>query len=309
MLSIGEPLGHQGPNAKSFCQRCYATRPESNPAGCPHLPRSLPGFHDPRDPDAMAPLMRQGTASYSRHRSDFLEARSQYEEQEAARGPPGRGLKRRRGGVSKPEEKQFGSVVNQPLFYVRHLEERLSCTPLHVVLGITLDMFHDLEARLRAYDIDIHWRSWAEGADDGLLARLASAEAELRLLHGREDTAAADLASHRNAIQVIESTPGAEAAVERGKKPKSRKRGYSSLPLEDEYRVHTKAAEAAKTLCEQIAAEIGKALKGISALRAENPGPFLKVAVAFHPLPHFLARSPHASSTPPDPLRRSPSTR
>ena len=73
--------------------------------------------------------------------------------------------------------------------------------------------------------------------------------------------------------------------------------------------MHTKAAEAAKTLGEQIAAEIGKALKGISALRAENPGPFLKVAVAFHPLPHFLARSPHASSTPPDPLRRSPSTR
>ena len=111
------------------------------------------------------------------------------------------------------------------------------------------------------------------------------------------------------AVAVDMAAAGAEAAVERGKKPKSRKRGYSSLPLEDEYRVHTKAAEAAKTLCEQIAAEIGKALKGISALRAENPGPFLKVAVAFQPLPHFLARSPHASSTPPDPLRRSPSTR
>eukprot|EP00965_Chrysotila_dentata_P246193 6207009-Pleurochrysis_carterae.AAC.3 len=257
-LSISVPLGLGGPKNKQFCMVCLASLHDTNAANVPHVPYvSVCGLcTDPRPPHFARPRLRAGTASIAAQAAAYASAVEQH-----AAGDLNR----------KPEPANFDSCVEQPLVWAgRHMLDLISCTPLHFMLGITVDLVNCLEWELKAYDATLR----REFLDGQLAEELNSLAAEASRLKGEVLRWEGHLAHHRGSIEVIEATEGAAEAIKLGKKPPKRGRNYVPLPLESEYRSHLREVCDAESKLEQLATAIDTLQRKVVKVSSEDPGPF-----------------------------------
>eukprot|EP00965_Chrysotila_dentata_P261726 6214353-Pleurochrysis_carterae.AAC.1 len=215
-LSIAVPLGLGGPKNKQFCMVCLASLHNTNVAGVPQLP-TMPLCYecaDPREPHIAQPQLRAGTASIELQADAYARALTAHATGDLSR---------------KPEPANFDSCVEPPLVWAgEHILDLISCTPLHFMLGITVDLVNCLEWELKVLD----WECARQPADPKLaqeLQQIANEAADMRAEVGRWEEA---VAHHKNSLEIIEATPGAADAIELGKRAPKRGRSYTPIPLE-----------------------------------------------------------------------------
>eukprot|EP00965_Chrysotila_dentata_P217551 6190067-Pleurochrysis_carterae.AAC.2 len=277
-LSISVPLGLGGPKNKQFCMVCLASLHDTNAAGVPHVPDvSVCGLcMDPRPSHVARPQLRAGTASIAAQAAAYATAVDQH-----AAGKLNR----------KPEPANFDSCVEQPLVWAGgHMLDLISCTPLHFMLGITVDLVNCLEWELKTFDATLR----REILDGQLAEELNSLAAEASRLTGEVLRWEGHLAHHSGSIDVIEATEGAADAIERGKKPPKRGRSYVPLPLESEYRSHLREVRDAQSKLEQLAPAIDALQRKVVKVSSEDPGPFAQAFIDTMNLWNFQRQAYHS---------------
>eukprot|EP00965_Chrysotila_dentata_P154418 5102263-Pleurochrysis_carterae.AAC.1 len=120
------------------------------------------------------------------------------------------------------------------------------------MLGLTVEIINSLEWELQQLNAQLSNKPQDE--------KLAEEPQQLNAAH---DNAVQDLqkwqaeaSHHRNSLDVIEQTDGADKAMELGKQRANKSRDYQPLPLEEEYRTHLRKLKAATKQVEKTKAVI-----------------------------------------------------
>eukprot|EP00965_Chrysotila_dentata_P182108 6013474-Pleurochrysis_carterae.AAC.2 len=164
---------------------------------------------DPRPFHIAAPQLRVGTSSIRQQAGELAKASAAY-----AAGHVGR----------KPEPANYDSCIEPPLVWSSgHPLDLISCTPLHYMLGITVDLVNCLDWELKTLDAECG----RQPDDDRLAAELKRLANEAGNLRAEVVRWEGHLAHHQSSLEVIEATPGADETIERGKKAAKRARGYT----------------------------------------------------------------------------------
>eukprot|EP00965_Chrysotila_dentata_P260890 6214069-Pleurochrysis_carterae.AAC.5 len=146
----------------------------------------------------------------------------------------------------------------------------ISTTPLHYMLGLTVEIINTLEWELQQLDAKLRKKALDEKLAEAL-EQLSSAMDTVTVAD--LERWEAEVHEHRNCIHVIEQTASTEA-IARGKKRANRSRDYQPLPLEAEYRLHTAKLRAAERQVEKSNALIDSIWRKSVRVSADEPGPF-----------------------------------
>ena len=224
-MSQTTPLGHQGPVSKNFCWACWAVLHETSKPGVACLPCTP---DDPRPRHIANPALRVG-ASYTLLNSQRVAAEATGARVEAA---------------------DYGSVINLPLQRVAaDMTDTCSTTPLHLLLGIGMELVNSLEAYCKKLDADLAMLLGLTADDEKIAAAMIQLMTNLTTAIEEVEEHQSSVSTHVNSLQKIVDSPNSGEAVERGQRKRPRSKSYVALPLEDEYREHTaKLAVAVRAL-------------------------------------------------------------
>ena len=257
MLSLCYPGGHQGPAAKSSCLKCLWRLHETNAAGVPQVAVLPEGWTETRLAHIADPPPRAGTAAIS------LQAKF-YQADVAAHAA---------GACSKPEPMNYDSCIHAPLYRVRNsFDDKVSNIPLHLILGLTTDYFHALEARTEQLDSTVvdQLELPPTGSAD-LVKRLSKMLADMEANQQEGTQAVGEQLDHSNALCVLRERVGGDEAFAAAAGRRNKKR---EVPLEVEVRTHQKLLLLATARVKKTQVTASMLQAQLVELRAEKPGPF-----------------------------------
>lgn len=244
--------GHAGPNATYNCLFCMSRNNQTNVAGLPclrHPPEpwaSSPAFLD-RPLEVRDPPPRGGTDKMKQLAAEYIRDAADKKDLSSA---------------------DYESCASEPLFWSDDLQEHVSRTPLHILLGIGTNRINQIEAECLQFD-----QEWAmNSGNEEIVNAFAAAYGALNDATLEVERIEAELRSHQAAKRICLSHDD-----------KAAKRGRVTAADKDVWVVkYRKAADAEKTAESELKSarrQLEKATKDEAttreaALKSASTGPF-----------------------------------